>query len=122
MVCESNNRFGQAQKAKQRLNQEECKTRAIEGEHRETKRKLADSQLQLGKQQEETQRENREVERRLECKICMQNACDIVLLPCHHMCCCKSCYSKLKESLGDQLVACPNCRQPVNFYTNVIVS
>jgi hypothetical protein len=47
------------------------------------------------------------------CKICYQNNCNIVIIPCGHVCSCKSC--------GEHITSCPICRgecirkQPLYF-------
>ena len=41
------------------------------------------------------------------CKICMDAKIEIVILPCGHMCCCRSCIHFLKN--------CPICRNKISF-------
>ena len=47
----------------------------------------------------------------------MENLCEIVMLPCNHVCVCKSCFAGFERSRaarGNQsdFVACPTCRAP----------
>lgn len=50
-----------------------------------------------------------------ECVICMDAKCEIVFIPCGHMCCCQNC--------GDQNVkSCPMCRGTVEKAIKVIIA
>ncbi|KAK9500978.1 hypothetical protein O3M35_002122 [Rhynocoris fuscipes] len=44
-------------------------------------------------------------ENELECVVCMQFQCEIVYIPCGHLCCCKQCSSHLNQ--------CPLCRADI---------
>lgn len=40
-----------------------------------------------------------------ECVVCMENRCDIIFLPCGHVCCCFKCEK--------DIAACPLCRASI---------
>jgi baculoviral IAP repeat-containing protein 7/8 len=50
--------------------------------------------------------ENRQLKENQECKICLDNKIDIVLLPCRHLVCCTKCVSKLS--------LCIICRETIH--------
>ena len=45
------------------------------------------------------------------CCVCMENNCEIVLMPCKHLCFCDSCYRQSRAQA--QMKVCPICRQLV---------
>lgn len=50
-----------------------------------------------------------------ECVICMDARCEVVFVPCGHMCCCQSCSVKDMDS-------CPMCRSNIDRSIKVIVA
>lgn len=50
-----------------------------------------------------------------ECVICMDARCEVVFVPCGHMCCCQSCSVKKMDS-------CPMCRGDIDRTIKVIVA
>lgn len=49
----------------------------------------------------------------LECKICMDDPCNIVLVPCNHLCMCVKCFIEAKKRNEEQRAkyTCPMCRK-----------
>ncbi|KAG4074140.1 hypothetical protein HA402_014345 [Bradysia odoriphaga] len=47
-----------------------------------------------------------------ECVICMENSCQIIFLPCGHMCCCLNCHNDVQ--------LCPMCRSEIDRRIKVI--
>lgn len=45
------------------------------------------------------------------CCVCMENNCEIVLMPCKHLCICDSCFRKSRAQTAMRM--CPICRQLV---------
>ncbi|KAI5642541.1 leucine rich repeat domain-containing protein [Phthorimaea operculella] len=50
-----------------------------------------------------------------ECVICMDSKCEVVFVPCGHMCCCQPCANKEVED-------CPMCRSKIDRKMKVIVA
>ncbi|XP_073974457.1 E3 ubiquitin-protein ligase LRSAM1-like isoform X2 [Rhodnius prolixus] len=53
-------------------------------------------------------------EQELECVVCMQYQCEIVYIPCGHLCCCKNCSVQLED--------CPLCRAQIQQKVAVFLS
>lgn len=45
----------------------------------------------------------------VECRICMADPSNVILVPCHHLSICYNCFSKMKSEQKNQL-KCPICR------------
>ena len=75
------------------------------------------SSSQLMKNSRKTDKPN------LSCSLCLQNTVSVVMLPCGHICSCRSCAAKLVVSHNMQQtgtkVACPICRRPINCIRDV---
>lgn len=52
-----------------------------------------------------------EAENRLECVVCLEAHCDVLFMPCGHVCCCHDC--------GDELRLCPQCRTIIDQVVRV---
>lgn len=50
-----------------------------------------------------------------ECVICMDEKCEVVFIPCGHMCCCQECANK-------ELDCCPMCRGSIERKIKVVVA
>lgn len=50
-----------------------------------------------------------------ECVICMDEKCEVVFIPCGHMCCCQECANK-------ELDSCPMCRGSIERKIKVVVA
>lgn len=50
-----------------------------------------------------------------ECVICMDEKCEVVFIPCGHMCCCQECANK-------ELDSCPMCRGTIERKIKVVVA
>ena len=67
--------------------------------------------------------ERQEAIRRLQCKICMENPCELLLLPCQHLCICKSCFAGIEHAANQSdPVACPTCRTPVQATAKTLLT
>lgn len=55
--------------------------------------------------------------RSMECKICMTNAADIVLIPCGHSGLCAECLRTMMAK--DSCASCPFCRQTIKTVANI---
>lgn len=56
------------------------------------------------------------------CRVCMENRCDVLYEPCHHLIVCRECAIELqKESMSrpNGKAICPTCRVPIKFYSIV---
>ncbi len=97
-----------------------------------TPRKLA-----LQKQIEGLERQLHDALTKLErkkCLVCHERECDVVLIPCYHLCMCKQCYDELhllvwRESNieaylrnNDKPSKCPLCRVDIRARMNVFVN
>jgi hypothetical protein len=51
-----------------------------------------------------------------ECKVCLDNSVNCVLLPCRHSCLCVDCAELVKNS------GCPVCREPINQVIPIFLS
>ena len=51
----------------------------------------------------------------LECIICMENPKEVMMEPCGHVCCCKTCAISLRASR--RVVRCPVCRERAEIRT-----
>ena len=118
MACESNTRFGQAKKTQALLKDSQ---RLLD--EQDTMLRLAESEPRLA----ESKRD--EAQKRLQCKICLENLCELVMFPCNHVCACKSCFAGLERARaatarGNQsdFVACPTCRAPVRGTANTLLT
>jgi hypothetical protein len=49
----------------------------------------------------------------LECRICMNDPCNIVLVPCNHLCMCVKCFKEDKKRTEEKRAKynCPMCKQ-----------
>ncbi|XP_032688755.1 E3 ubiquitin-protein ligase LRSAM1-like isoform X2 [Odontomachus brunneus] len=48
-----------------------------------------------------------------ECVICLDSQCEVIFLPCGHLCCCSTCADKI-------LAECPMCRSPIERKVRVV--
>ncbi|XP_011144525.1 E3 ubiquitin-protein ligase LRSAM1 isoform X2 [Harpegnathos saltator] len=48
-----------------------------------------------------------------ECVICLDSQCEVIFLPCGHLCCCSACADKI-------LAECPMCRSPIERKVRVV--
>ena len=57
----------------------------------------------------------------LECKICMENNCNIITFPCMHLVMCKACFDSHTEDTN-VLHSCPICRAPIQSSSHVYLA
>jgi len=53
-----------------------------------------------------------ELKSRLKCVVCMDNAYNLICIPCGHTCLCQFCADKTNQ-------ICPICRQSVKYYKKI---
>lgn len=53
------------------------------------------------------------VQNMMECVICFDLQCDVIFLPCGHLCCCSTCADKV-------FAGCPMCRSPIERKVRVV--
>ena len=59
--------------------------------------------------------------RMLECIICMENICSIIIFPCKHFIMCKPCFDTLTEN-SDVRHSCPLCRTIIQSNSHVFLA
>ena len=59
--------------------------------------------------------------RLLECIVCMENICSIIIFPCKHFIMCKSCFDTLTEN-PDVRHSCPLCRTIIQSNSHVFLA
>ena len=55
------------------------------------------------------------------CNICYENPCNIVLIPCNHLCICSDCFEKIKKPENGAKTECPTCKQTVDPKHQVLI-
>ena len=66
------------------------------------------------------EKDKKQLEEQMNCKICFRKASNIVLHPCNHYAICEDCEISIRNSVQGK--KCPICRKPYNRFTKIFIS
>ena len=66
------------------------------------------------------EKDKKQLEEQMNCKICFRRASNIVLHPCNHYAICEDCEISIRNSVQGK--KCPICRKGYNRFTKIFIS
>ena len=66
------------------------------------------------------EKDKKQLEEQINCKICFRRSSNVVLHPCNHYAICEECENSIRNSVQGK--KCPICRKPYNRYTKIFIS